>query len=147
MLTRGLHALTEALRHGELGDAVRQADELDRAVGPHIAFEERVYYPQLRRVLGDAFVQKLYGEHTVGVHAVQHLIAHDPACPLDAAETERLLDDLETAFEHAKSCGTLLSHLEHLPEEAQHRMLEQLEAMRTSGVRWTEVSTRRIERR
>jgi hypothetical protein len=39
-LTRGLAAVLETLRRGDLTGATRAAEVLDEAAGPHVAFQE-----------------------------------------------------------------------------------------------------------
>jgi len=139
VLTRGLSSVVDALGKADLAGAVRRADELDRRIGPHMAFEEQVYYPELRRVLGDTFVDRLYHEHALGLDAVRRLIGHDPARPLP--ERERVVEELTTALEHARSCGTLLSHLARLDPATLTAMREALEELRRRDVRWTQIGS------
>jgi len=145
VLTRGLTGVVDALREADLAQAVRRAEELDRRVGPHMAFEEQVYYPELRLVLGDRFVDRLYHEHALGLDAVRRLIRHDPAQPLP--ERERIVEELTTALEHARSCGTLLSHLTRLDPGTLGAMRQALEELRRRELRWTEVGSTVAPRR
>lgn len=58
-LTRGLTRTLEALRDGDDASAIRLADTMDQAVGPHMAFEEEVFYPKLAGILVEGFVGRL----------------------------------------------------------------------------------------
>jgi len=141
-LTRGFSALIEALERDDLAEAKRIADELDRLAGPHIEFEELVYYPAVERSLGRDNVDKLYHEHQVGLGAIRSLLERDDT-PLIDAERGRLLADANVALEHAVSCGALLGYVTALAEEEQAEMLRHLEAARERGRRWTELSRTR----
>jgi hypothetical protein len=138
VLTRGLKGLKRAVEEGELGRAARLADELDRAAGPHIEFEERAFYPELRRTFGNDFVDQLYREHGAGQRALRMLQAHGGGRELGADERASLADDLDVAVQHALSCGSLTSHMDALPGERQQSLLDELERTRRGEARWTE---------
>lgn len=138
-LTRGLAGIRQALRDRDLAEAARLAEELDRRAGPHMEFEETVFYPGLRNKLGSEFVDRLYHEHDTGRSAVAALIAMGPRATPTEAECRRLAERVDTALDHAKSCGTLLSHLGELDEQEHAEMLEELLAARERGRRWTEL--------
>ncbi len=137
-LTRGLHQLLEAVRRGDVSAAREVAKEVDRVVGCHIDFEERVFYPQLLDHLGSEYVDRLYSEHDAGKEALRTLLA-EPAQSLAPVALEKIASDLEIALEHALSCGTLLSHLDGLPPEQLEVMADRLEEARELGRRWTEL--------
>ncbi len=139
VFTRGLSRILKALRRDDPATAVALAKELDRAVGPHIEFEEQVFYPVLVESLGKDFVSQLYREHRIGQTAVSVLVSHPQGEPLPAEARDRLIGQLETAMDHALSCGTLLSHVTSRDAADQLRMLEQLEDFSRRGHRWTEL--------
>ena len=139
VFTRGLSRILRALRRDDHATAVALAEELDRAVGPHIEFEEQVFYPILVESLGRDFVRQLYREHRIGQDAVGALIAHPREKPLPASDRDRLIEQLETAMEHALSCGTLLSHVTSKDAAEQQRLLDRLEDIGRRGNRWTEL--------
>ncbi len=141
-MTRGLFRIRNALQAGDLGLAVRTADEIDQGVGPHIQFEEEVYYPALRNALGGGFVDQLYREHEVGRGAIRSLLQRQGDDPLDDAERETIIAQIDTMLEHALSCGTLLSHLEVLSEEEKADMLAGLQRFREAKRRWCDLPTR-----
>jgi hypothetical protein len=138
LLTQGLDRVLRQVRSREYADATSAADELDQIAGPHISFEEEIFYPTLERTLGQAFVSRLFDEHDAGKQALRVLIDHRD-CP-ETLEAERadLISRLETALEHALSCGTLLSHLASLDGATILGMLRQLEDLRQQGRRWTD---------
>ena len=140
-LTRGLARIRQALLDGDVGGAARMAEALDHQVGPHMEFEETVFYPELRKKLGSEFVDQLYHEHDIGRSALEALIELGPSGSLAEARRRELAQNVNTALEHAKSCGTLLSHLDYLTEEERATMLEQLLAARERGRPWTQIES------
>jgi hypothetical protein len=140
-LTRGLTNIVGSLERGDEAGARREADILDRNVGPHMAFEEQVFYPELSRILGPEPVSHLYEDHDVGKHAVQKLLEGAGAGTLGEQERTELLADLRGMLEHAEGCGTLLSHLEGLRPERLERLMAALVELRSQGIRWTELPT------
>jgi hypothetical protein len=138
-LTRGLTTIVVALERGDEAGARREADILDRNVGPHMAFEEQVFYPELSRILGAEPVAHLYEDHDVGKHAVQKLLEGGGAGTLGEQERAELLTDLQGMLEHAEGCGTLLSHLEGPPPERLERLTAALLELRSQGIRWTDL--------
>jgi hypothetical protein len=138
-LTRGLTRTLEALRKGDDSNAIQLADTMDRAVGPHMAFEETAFYPELVGILGEGFVEHLGEEHAVGQRAVKTLLDHAGGEPLAEEERKTLIEGLDTMLDHALGCGTLLSHLDGLEETRKRRLLEQLLELRQQGLRWTEL--------
>lgn len=140
-LTRGLLRLLGTLKENDVGAAQKEADELDRLAGPHMEFEETVFYPTLEKLLGSEFVDQLYHEHGLGQDAVRALLAHEAATPLPEKEQRRLVGQVEMALEHALSCGSLLSHLAAVGEADQRAMLHRLIELRSRGRRWTELSS------
>ena len=71
-MTRRIAGLLDALKRGDAPAAFQFADELDRVAGPHIEFEEAVFYPLLVEARGREFVGRLYREHGEGRHAVKY---------------------------------------------------------------------------
>lgn len=141
-LTKGLTELLESLRGGDALQATTIARQLDRLVGPHMAFEEAVLYPELVSRLGQEFVDQLYREHALGQSAVANLVRRDESTPLTATECGVLIAQIETALDHALSCGSLLSYLTTLSDERHSEMLRQLLDKRTQGCLWSDLPVR-----
>lgn len=140
--TRRLSRLLKALRRNDPAEARRLADELDRIAGPHIRFEEEIFYPEVARILGREYAARLYDEHQIGRGALADILSRDTAGPLEPEEQKDLVGRVETAVSHAASCGTLLSHLTGMEESQQAEMLSRLEELRREGKRWTELPPR-----
>ena len=137
-LTRGLTRTIEALRNGDDATATQVADTMDRTVGPHMEFEETVFYPELAKILGEPFVEHLEIEHDIGKQAVQTILGHAEGEPFDAEERKVMIASLGTMLDHAMGCGTLLSHLDGLEEARKKKLLDRLLELRQRGLRWTE---------
>ncbi len=137
-LTQALARLREAVRNGDPGEAGRLADEVDRLAGPHMTFEEKLFYPALRTRLGTRFVDQLYHEHRHGLAAIRELESEPDAAVGSAAERARILEQVEAMLEHAVTCGSLLSRLDDLDPEEEDAMLRELLALREHPVRWTD---------
>lgn len=137
VLTRGLYELRRLAEAGEWAAAATHAGELDRAVGAHIEFEEKNFYPMLRRFLGAEFIGQLYREHEQGRQALKALEALEDDRAPDPAQRAAVLEQLEIATSHALSCGTLVSHLETLGPAQRAEMLTALEACHQQACSWT----------
>ncbi|MDH3254787.1 MAG: hemerythrin domain-containing protein [Acidobacteriota bacterium] len=138
LLTTGLERIAAALANDDLETAIEAADVVDQNVGPHMRFEEEEYYPRLRSLLGDAFVNQLYHEHGEGQEAIRRLVSAGHGNTLSPSAREEVAGLVKTALEHALSCGTLLSHLGSFDESEQRLLGERLDALRRLGTRWTE---------
>ena len=137
-LTQGLSAILEAVKKDDLPSAVRAADDVDQQAGPHIEFEEEVFYPEVAKSRGHAFVARLHREHDSGRDALERLRRLQGRERLEPEEKALIVADLHQALEHALSCGTLLSHVTTLDSDRQHEILQRLLQYRREGRRWTE---------
>lgn len=144
-LTTGLSRLLKALKLNDPPKAVEIADELDRVAGPHMAFEEEVFYPELEKRFGQEFVSRLYGEHELGQTAVRTLVTQRPVDPLEPTDQLSLIEEVETALNHALSCGSLLSHITTLSVAEREELLTRLQAFREEAPRWTDLPSRGTE--
>jgi len=139
-MTRGFWKMRKNLEADDLPAAKQLADNIDQVVGPHIEFEESVYYPVLRKVLGNEFVDQLYAEHRIGRAVLLEMEKLSTDAELTGAQRHILIKRIKQTLEHAVSCATLLSHLDELDENRQQIMLDQLEQLRATGHRWTELN-------
>jgi hypothetical protein len=133
-LGRGFARLAECLRGGELDEARRVADQVDRDAGAHIAFEEEDFYPALAALLARVEVARMYVEHQRGLALVQTLTA-DVALP--AEESRRLLADCEVMAGHIAECSELFEVLGRIPPDQQDHLLQQLLRWRQRAPRWS----------
>lgn len=138
-LTKGLSKLLTLVEASRFEEAARVARELDAVAGAHIEFEEKRFYPEVEKVRGPEYVDNLYDEHQSGVEAIRSLERLGGQKDVDPKERDRILHHLRRALDHTVSCGSLLSHVTSLNEEAQADLLKDLERFRSSGHRWTEL--------
>lgn len=139
LLGRGLYEVSTALRGGDLREACRAARRLDREAGAHIAFEEEYFYPALRLLLGDTDVDRFYGEHDIGLGALQSLIELPDDAAISAADRARLIKDLELMQAHVAECGELFGAMGRIPDREQAKLLRQLIALREGAPLWSEL--------
>ena len=135
ILTRGLAALQSAVSRGDGPLAKSLAELLDRDAGPHIEFEETMFYPMLIEVFGKEFVRGLYSEHDCCRRALEYLREIDQG----SIAWEELRDSLRIAMDHVKSCGSLTSHLVGLDPDRRRELLDGLIESRERGTKWTEI--------
>ena len=140
-MTRLLARLDEALERHQLHGAQQLAGELNCIAGPHIDFEEHVLYPLVGLSRDPQFVEQLYREHQSVREAIEQLLYLDADCLTDVVIAE-LRSKLAVGLDHAKSCGTLVSHLAALPRNEQKQALAKLQTTRRTGRLWTELPER-----
>ena len=142
VLGRGLHEISEYLRGGDLLAAKACGDRVDRQAGAHIAFEEQFFYPTLRRLLGDADVDRLYHEHGQGLSVIKALARLPEGAPLSEAERRTMLQDSEVMEAHVAECGELFGTMGRLPPVEQDALYRELVALREKAPRWTELAVK-----
>ena len=142
VLGRGLHEISEHLRSGGLSAAKACGERLDREAGPHIAFEERFFYPALRRLLGNAEADRLYQEHGHGLSVIKSLAALPEGAVLSETERTVMLRDLELMQAHVAECGELFGAMGRISVEEQQALYQDLVALREQAPRWTEVAAK-----
>lgn len=137
-MTRGFRDLIKALEAHDIPAAKELALKLDLAAGPHIEFEEHVLYPTVEEDRGQEYGETLRQEHQVARSALRFVLEHDDEL-LRPEDRARVIQQLRVGFEHAVSCGSLLSHLTVLDPESQAQMLNTLKEYRERKLRWTEL--------
>jgi hypothetical protein len=141
-MTRGFWKLRKALQACDIAAAIDIVREIDRKVGPHIEFEEAIFYPALRPVLGDDYVEQLYQEHRIGRAVLEDILGLSRDEPLPEEQRQDLIDRTTVTLDHAVSCGTLLSHVDRLAPDEQDKVLDQLMQSRERGRLWSELDRR-----
>lgn len=143
VLGRGLHEVSEHLRAGDDRAAKARGERLDREAGAHIAFEEQFFYPALRRMLGDAEVDDLYGEHREGLSVIKALAELPEGAELSETDRQTLLHASESTEVHVAECGELFGVMGRIPLEEQKALYRELVALRERAPRWTEFAAAR----
>lgn len=143
VLGRGLHEIATALRAGDDAAAGAAARRLDVAAGPHIAFEETQFYPELRKLIGDAEVDRFEHEHELGVASIGRLTALRAGDGLTGEERNRLLAQVETMQLHTDECGEHFGALGRIPARRQEELLRMLRQLRKKPPRWSTLAAER----
>ncbi len=139
-LMRGLLGLKRALQRDDLREARRIGEELDHVAGPHIQFEEEVFYPEVVRSHGGEYTDQLYEEHRIGRQLLERLRDYKDTDRLEPAEQASLVEQSQATLNHTISCGSLLSFITTLDESRQEELLAMLVDLRRQPTRWTELS-------
>ena len=132
------YKLSASLRIGDLDEARRLARRIDEEAWPHIAFEEKVFYPALRQFLAEEAIDGFYDDHSAGLTVVREILALPGTESLGEERIRELLRESELMEEHIAHCGSIFKAIARLPLEAQKQMYDQLLALRAAGARWTE---------
>jgi Hemerythrin HHE cation binding domain len=143
VLGRGLHEISEHLRGGDLSAAKASGERIDRQAGAHVAFEERFFYPALRRLLGDAEVDRLYREHCKGASVIKALVESPEGATVSETQRRNMLQDSEAMETHIAECGELFGAMGRIPFEEQQALYRELLALRAEAPRWTEFAMQR----
>ncbi len=136
-LTQGFHRLAAAIHRRDPAELRALAAQIDAASGAHIRFEETVLYPIVRKERGRDYAQKLYGEHRIAASVLRDVLSHPEETPWTDDEWKSLESRVQTALDHAISCGTLLSHLTTLSKERQEDIHGRLVDLRQDSPHWT----------
>ena len=138
-IIRGYRDLIGQLEQRNFVAASQAASRLDTIAGPHIEFEEKYLYSQITKSRGDTYMSQLYDERDEAMSALCQTLRlpHRPA-PDDQTVTV-WIEQLRRGMDHASACGTMLSELRSLPDEAQMKFLDGLTRLRESGSRWSEL--------
>lgn len=139
-LGRGLHAIASALRACDDGQAGAAARELNHSAGAHIAFEERHFYPELRKLLGNPEVEAFENDHARGVQAIARLATLQPSESLTAAQRDGLLQDVAAMQAHTDECGEHFGAIGRVPLSRQEAFLAALRQLRVQSPTWTSVA-------
>lgn len=135
--SRLLYQISKLLQEGKIDLARERARDLDRIAGPHIAYEEAELYPRLSELGAKGVSEKmLVNQHHEALNAVRALI--DAESP-DKQSLEAIQTGFQGALAHAEHCGSLISLLNGLDENAQAASLETLKTFREGGKKWTEL--------
>jgi len=140
VLGRGLQEISEHLRSGDLPAAKACGERLDRVAGAHIAFEEAFFYPFLRRLIGDAEVDRLYREHGHGLSVVTALETLAKGARPSETERRTMLQNSELMEAHVAECGELFGAIGRIPLEEQEALYRELLALREKAPRWSELA-------
>jgi hypothetical protein len=138
VMIRGYRDLLEALNRSDFAEAARLSRWLNRMGGPHIEFEECYLYPAVQRSRGEAYVARLYDEHHIVWCAIDALRALSGDDVPSLGQVMQWKQSLRAGLDHAATCGSLLSHLQAMPEDQQEAVMEAIARLRDRGRSWSE---------
>ena len=138
-LTRGYRDLIGLLDDGQLSRAAELAESIDAQAGAHIEFEEQHLYPRIREFRGDQYVGKMYHQHQNILHALVAIRRRATNSKPSPEQIEFWKARLKEGIDHAAACGSLLSHLQTLPEPVQADLLEKILELRMTARKWSQV--------
>lgn len=141
ILGLGFYEIAGHLRERNLSAAKKRADRVDREAGAHVAFEEKFFYPALRRFLDNADVDRLKREHDEGLAVIKQLAAASSNTIIAGPEREDLLRKSENMEKHVAECGELFGTMGRFSLEEQDTLLRQLVKLRQDAPRWTEFAS------
>jgi len=140
ILGRGFYEISTLLRGGDLAAARDVAVRLDKEAGPHVAFEERHFYPALRKLIGDEGVDRFYHEHREGLDVIRFLLAHPEHVDLTEDARAKLIRQSDIMEEHIAECGGLFEAMGRIPQAEQDALLQDLLAWREKRPSWTSLA-------
>ena len=137
VLGRGLHELRSLVMSGDVAGLKTAAQNLDKAAGGHIAFEEEDFYPALKAFLSADEVAGMYDEHSHGAATLAAITELDPDMPLQASQRQHLLDRIDEMEQHVSECGELFGAMGGLDDAAKDNLMERLQYWRKLAPTWT----------
>ncbi len=121
-----------ALDEGESTRAQELTKELNRVIGPQIAYEELELYPRLSVSQNS---QSLCDDLQQVTQALKMVLEHES---LEGEDEQLVLEGLRIGLDHAEQCGALVGSLAALPESEQATSLEVLRDLKRRGQCWVE---------
>tara|TARA_R110001606_G_scaffold167637_5_gene312055 strand:+ start:2952 stop:3440 length:489 start_codon:yes stop_codon:yes gene_type:complete len=145
VLGRGLHELRSLVMAGDVGGLKTAAQNLDKAAGGHIAFEEEDFYPALKTFLSAEEVEEMYAEHAHGAETLSNIAELDPNMPLQATKKQHLLGRIDEMEQHVSECGELFGAMGGLDDAAKDNLMKRLQYWRKLAPAWTDFATKQLE--
>ena len=121
-----------ALDEGESTRAQELAKELNRVIGPQIAYEELELYPRLSASQNSL---SLCDDLQQVTQALKMLLEHDS---LEGEDEQLAMEGLRIGLDHAEQCRALVGSLAALTESEQATSLEALRDLKRRGQCWVE---------
>lgn len=140
ILGHGFYEIAGYIRARNLSAAKDRAERVDREAGAHIAFEQNYFYPALRGLLGDSYVDRLRREHDEGLKVIRRLQGLSDSANIDEREWDMLLTKSEIMEDHVAECGELFGTMGRFAPDEQQALLDQLLVLRQQAPRWTKIS-------
>ena len=142
ILGRGLHELRGFVMADDVRSLKTAAQDLDKAAGGHIAFEEEDFYPALKAFLSADEVEGMYAEHAHGAKTLSNIAELDPNIPLQATQKQGLLDRIDEMEQHVSECGELFGAMGGLDDANKGNLMKRLQYWRNLAPTWTGFATK-----
>jgi len=137
VLGHGLHQLRSYVVAEDIPRLKTAAQDLDKAAGGHIAFEEEDFYPALKAFLSDDEVEEMYADHARGAETLTIIAALDSDAALQATQQQQLLARIDEMEEHVSECGELFGAMGGLDEAGKANLMDRLTYWRERAPTWT----------
>ncbi|MEL7491932.1 MAG: hemerythrin domain-containing protein [Pseudomonadota bacterium] len=140
-LGRGLYDLRLAIDGKNASLAKTIAERINNECGPHIAFEEKDFYPALDPFLSADEVTALYEAHDDGYELLASVLNIDDGEPITEERRGALMASIEKMEAHVADCGELFGAMGGLSTAEQRELLARLEGWRRQAPQWTDLRT------
>lgn len=108
-------------------------EELDKATGPHMEFEEQYLYPKLTQLLGEARVNELLAAHQGAAEIIYNSKRILSKEVVSDEEVGQIREWVKIFFQHAADCEGTALLAEALGEEQIDELGKQLISLRETG--------------
>lgn len=134
-----LFALRTALLERNVETTKTIAEQIDQESGAHMAFEEKDFYPALKKFLTEDDVFRMYLEHADGLAMVLDIIAADPSKFDEPDFIADILERLERMEHHVADCGDLFGALGGLEPPEFQRLYDRLHEWHKKAPKWQDI--------
>jgi len=134
-----LFALRTALIQRSVEAAQSIAEEIDRDAGAHMAFEEKDFYPALKKFLTEDEVFRMYLEHADGLAMIVDIIEAEGPEFDDPEFMSNILEHLERMDHHVADCGDLFGALGGLEPSQYQTLYDRLHEWKRKAPSWREI--------
>jgi len=136
LLGSGFYTLATCLHNKNISDAKSVATKINIDAGPHIAFEEEVFYPTLKRFIKQQELDEMYSEHKLGRALLEKVLSIDESAHLQDAIQKELLAQIDVIESHISQCGELFGMMENLNESEMQYLYDKLTDYQLLAPHW-----------
>jgi len=136
LLGGGFYTLASCVRNKDISGAKSVATKINIDAGPHIAFEEEVFYPALKRFIEESELTEMYNEHELGRALLEKILALDESAELQEDLQKELLAEIDVIESHITECGELFGTMGRLNEQEMEHLYEKLKSYQLLSPNW-----------
>jgi len=136
LLGSNFYTLATSLRNKDIACAKEVVKKINIEAGPHIAFEEDVFYPALERFIETEELEQMYEEHRLGRALLTKVLALDETKELEDSTQKALLAEIDAIETHIAGCGELFGMMGSLTEDETQDLLNKLTTYRLNAPNW-----------